>query len=98
MFACDKLDFEGPPLASAVALGNLDILEKLYDLPTVGDVRGSGFFYGIELVKDKNTRETFDDRRAERLLWGSSPTPSSTLASTAVPTTGAIPWCNSPPH
>src|SRR5215218_3341246 len=30
-------------------------LEKLYDLPIVGDVRGEGFFYGIELVKDKVT-------------------------------------------
>ena len=27
-------------------------LEKLNDLPIVGDVRGDGYFYGIELVKD----------------------------------------------
>jgi adenosylmethionine-8-amino-7-oxononanoate aminotransferase len=45
-------------------------LEKLTDLPIVGDVRGEGFFYGIELVKDKQTRETFDDDEAERLLRG----------------------------
>jgi len=45
-------------------------LEKLYDLPIVGDVRGDGYFYGIELVKDKATRETFDDDESERLLRG----------------------------
>jgi adenosylmethionine-8-amino-7-oxononanoate aminotransferase len=45
-------------------------LEKLLDLPIVGDVRGDGFFYGIELVKDKATRETFDDDESERLLRG----------------------------
>jgi adenosylmethionine-8-amino-7-oxononanoate aminotransferase len=45
-------------------------LEKLYDLPIVGDVRGDGYFFGIELVKDKPTRETFDDAESERLLRG----------------------------
>jgi adenosylmethionine-8-amino-7-oxononanoate aminotransferase len=45
-------------------------LEKLLDLPIVGDVRGEGYFYGIELVKDKATRETFDDDESERLLRG----------------------------
>jgi adenosylmethionine-8-amino-7-oxononanoate aminotransferase len=45
-------------------------LEKLYDLPIVGDVRGDGYFYGIELVKDKATRETFTDDESERLLRG----------------------------
>jgi adenosylmethionine-8-amino-7-oxononanoate aminotransferase len=45
-------------------------LEKLTDLPIVGDVRGDGFFYGIELVKDKATRETFTDEESERLLRG----------------------------
>jgi adenosylmethionine-8-amino-7-oxononanoate aminotransferase len=45
-------------------------LEKLLDLPIVGDVRGAGFFYGIELVKDKQTRETFDAEESERLLRG----------------------------
>jgi adenosylmethionine-8-amino-7-oxononanoate aminotransferase len=45
-------------------------LEKLLDIPIVGDVRGEGYFYGIELVKDKATRETFDDDEAERLLRG----------------------------
>ncbi len=45
-------------------------LEKLLDLPIVGDVRGAGYFYGIELVKDKATKETFNDEESERLLRG----------------------------
>ncbi|HEY3630114.1 MAG TPA: aminotransferase class III-fold pyridoxal phosphate-dependent enzyme, partial [Jatrophihabitantaceae bacterium] len=45
-------------------------LEKLNDLPIVGDVRGDGYFYGIEMVKDKATKETFDDDESERLLRG----------------------------
>jgi adenosylmethionine-8-amino-7-oxononanoate aminotransferase len=45
-------------------------LERLYDLPIVGDVRGDGYFYGIELVKDKDTRETFNDDESELLLRG----------------------------
>jgi adenosylmethionine-8-amino-7-oxononanoate aminotransferase len=84
------ITFGGHPVASAVALANLDLferedlnghvraneglfrsyLEKLKDLPIVGDVRGDGFFYGIELVKDKETKETFDDDESERLLRG----------------------------
>ena len=45
-------------------------LEDLADLPIVGDVRGAGFFYGIELVKDKSTRESFNHEESERLLRG----------------------------
>jgi adenosylmethionine-8-amino-7-oxononanoate aminotransferase len=45
-------------------------LERLTDLPIVGDVRGDGYFFGIELVKDKATRETFDEAESERLLRG----------------------------
>jgi hypothetical protein len=45
-------------------------LGKLLDLPIVGDVRGDGYFYGIEMVKDKHTKETFDDDESERLLRG----------------------------
>jgi adenosylmethionine-8-amino-7-oxononanoate aminotransferase len=45
-------------------------LDKLLDIPIVGDVRGEGFFYGIELVKDKATKETFNDDECERLLRG----------------------------
>jgi adenosylmethionine-8-amino-7-oxononanoate aminotransferase len=45
-------------------------LETLLDLPIVGDVRGTGFFYALELVKDKETRETFDEEESEWLLRG----------------------------
>lgn len=45
-------------------------LERLKDLPIVGDVRGAGYFYGIELVKDKATKETFNEDESERLLRG----------------------------
>jgi adenosylmethionine-8-amino-7-oxononanoate aminotransferase len=45
-------------------------LEKLLDLPIVGDVRGDGYFYGIELVKDKATKQTFNADESERLLRG----------------------------
>ena len=82
--------FAGHPVASAVAMANLDVyesedlcghvlakegefrqmLETLHDLPIVGDVRGAGFFQAIELVKDKETKESFDDEEAEDLLRG----------------------------
>jgi adenosylmethionine-8-amino-7-oxononanoate aminotransferase len=45
-------------------------LEQLLDLPIVGDVRGAGYFYALELVKDKETRETFSDEECETLLRG----------------------------
>jgi adenosylmethionine-8-amino-7-oxononanoate aminotransferase len=82
--------FGGHPVAAAVAMRNLDImqnekinehvrekesvfrktLEKLYDIPIVGNIRGEGFFYGIELVKDKETRESFTAQESERILRG----------------------------
>jgi adenosylmethionine-8-amino-7-oxononanoate aminotransferase len=45
-------------------------LAQLLDLNIVGDLRGTGFFYAIELVKDKETRETFDEEESETLLRG----------------------------
>ena len=45
-------------------------LSQLLDLPIVGDLRGTGFFYALELVKDKETRETFSDDESEWLLRG----------------------------
>jgi adenosylmethionine-8-amino-7-oxononanoate aminotransferase len=82
--------FAGHPICSAVALANLDVMERegvienvraneasfrsmldsLRELPIVGDVRGAGFFQAIELVKDKETKESFDDEESETLLRG----------------------------
>jgi adenosylmethionine-8-amino-7-oxononanoate aminotransferase len=45
-------------------------IEQLLDLPIVGDVRGTGFFYAVELVKDKDTRESFNEEECESLLRG----------------------------
>src|SRR6185369_15393704 len=46
------------------------MLETLHDLPIVGDVRGAGYFHAVELVKDKETKESFNDEESERLLRG----------------------------
>jgi adenosylmethionine-8-amino-7-oxononanoate aminotransferase len=46
------------------------MLESLRDLPIVGDIRGAGYFHAIELVKDKDTKETFDHEESEELLRG----------------------------
>ena len=82
--------FGGHPVACAVAMANIDVmeneelcenvlaneapframLESLRDLPIVGDVRGAGYFQAIELVKDKDTKETFNDQESELLLRG----------------------------
>jgi adenosylmethionine-8-amino-7-oxononanoate aminotransferase len=82
--------FGGHPVACAVGLANIEVLERedlnrhvrenegrfrkmldgLRDLPIVGDVRGAGYFHAIELVKDKDTKETFDARESEELLRG----------------------------
>jgi adenosylmethionine-8-amino-7-oxononanoate aminotransferase len=45
-------------------------LEQLLDLPIAGDLRGTGFFYALELVKNKETRETFSHEECETLLRG----------------------------
>jgi adenosylmethionine-8-amino-7-oxononanoate aminotransferase len=82
--------FGGHPVACAVGLANIDVIERedlnqhvrenegrfremldgLRDLPIVGDVRGAGYFHAIELVKDKDTKESFDDEESEELLRG----------------------------
>ena len=47
-----------------------ETLDGLRDLPIVGDVRGAGFFQAIELVKDRDTKESFNEEESERLLRG----------------------------
>ena len=47
-----------------------EMLDSLRDLPIVGDVRGAGYFHAIELVKDKETKQTFNDMESEELLRG----------------------------
>jgi hypothetical protein len=47
-----------------------DSLMDLKEIPIVGDVRGTGYFWGIELVKDQDTKETWAGQDAERLLRG----------------------------
>jgi adenosylmethionine-8-amino-7-oxononanoate aminotransferase len=84
------ITFGGHPVQCAIALKNLEIMQRekvvenvrdnaqafrdtlaqLLDLDIVGDLRGTGFFYALELVKDKETRETFDHDECETLLRG----------------------------
>ncbi|HEY1825892.1 MAG TPA: aspartate aminotransferase family protein [Acidimicrobiales bacterium] len=47
-----------------------DGLDSLRDIPIVGDVRGAGYFWGVELVKDQDTKETWSGDDAEKLLRG----------------------------
>jgi adenosylmethionine-8-amino-7-oxononanoate aminotransferase len=46
------------------------MLQSLSDIPIVGDVRGAGYFAGIELVKDRETKESFNAEESETLLRG----------------------------
>jgi adenosylmethionine-8-amino-7-oxononanoate aminotransferase len=82
------ITFGGHPMASAVALANLDVMEdegllenvlanedafaamldSLRDIPIVGDVRGTGYFWAVELVKDRATKETFTPEECNWLL------------------------------
>jgi adenosylmethionine-8-amino-7-oxononanoate aminotransferase len=48
--------------------GAREALEALLDIPIVGDVRGMGHFWAIELVRDRETREPFEGPAAEWLL------------------------------
>ena len=84
------ITFGGHPVGCAIALKNLEIMQReqiiehvrdtqdgfkaklatLLDLPIVGDLRGTGYLYALELVKDKETRETFSAEECEVLLRG----------------------------
>ncbi len=45
-------------------------LATLLELDIVGDLRGTGYLWALELVKNKETRETFTDEESETLLRG----------------------------
>ena len=45
-----------------------DALNELRRVPLVGDVRGAGYFWSVEMVKDRDTRETFEGAEADWLL------------------------------
>ena len=82
------LTYGAHPVGCAVALANIDILERealpgrvlrheselrgelatLREVPIVGDVRGEGYFYGIELVRDQETNAPFSPEECDRLL------------------------------
>jgi adenosylmethionine-8-amino-7-oxononanoate aminotransferase len=48
-----------------------DQLRELYDRhEIVGDVRGTGYFWALELVKDREHKVMFDDAESEDLLRG----------------------------
>jgi adenosylmethionine-8-amino-7-oxononanoate aminotransferase len=84
------ITFGGHPVQAAIALKNLEIMQReqivenvrdssdafratlaqLLDLPIAGDLRGTGFFFALELVKDKETRKTFSPEECESLLRG----------------------------
>jgi adenosylmethionine-8-amino-7-oxononanoate aminotransferase len=84
------ITFGGHPVQCAVALKNIEIMQRerivehvhdnsdafratlsqLLELPIVGDLRGTGFFYALELVKDNETRGSFSRDECETLLRG----------------------------
>ena len=64
----EREDLCGHVLAKEAAFRQM--LEGLRDLPIVGDVRGAGYFLAIELVKDQETKQTFDHEESEHLLRG----------------------------
>lgn len=72
--ALENLDvFDEEDLVGNVARNSANFkktLEKLYDLPIVGNIRGDGYFFAIELVKNKATKETFTPAENEKLLRG----------------------------
>src|SRR6202012_2366910 len=50
--------------------GFKEMLDSLRDIPIVGDVRGTGYFHAIELVKDQDSDAQWTDEESEVLLRG----------------------------
>ncbi len=46
-----------------------ELLEGLYDIPIVGDVRGAGYFFGIEIVKNKANKESLSEEEGKKVLF-----------------------------
>lgn len=61
-----RLDVVGNVATNADAFRNT--LNPLLDIPIVGDVRGTGYFYALELVKDKDTKQGFSSEEGKDLL------------------------------
>jgi adenosylmethionine-8-amino-7-oxononanoate aminotransferase len=84
------ITFGGHPVQAAIALKNLEIMQRerivegvrdredafrstlaqLLELPIAGDLRGRGYFWALELVRDKETKVGFSDEESETLLRG----------------------------
>jgi len=73
-------------------------LLNLKDIPIVGDVRGTGYFWGVELVKNQVTKETWAGEDAERLLRGTCRPRCSDAVSSVARTTGVTPSSSSRRH
>ena len=71
-------------------------LEKLHDLPIVGDVRGAGYFYGIESSRTRTPRRPSTTTSPSGCCAASCRTPCSTPAWSAAPTTAATRSSSSP--
>jgi adenosylmethionine-8-amino-7-oxononanoate aminotransferase len=93
------ITFGGHPVSCAVALKNLEIMERdgivsgvtehedafraqlatLLDLDIVGDLRGTGYMWALELVKDKGARVGFSASESEATRAGFSASEAETL-------------------
>lgn len=45
-----------------------DELSELHDHPNVGDIRGKGLMFAIELVEDKKTKQPTEDEKINRII------------------------------
>jgi adenosylmethionine-8-amino-7-oxononanoate aminotransferase len=64
----EREDLNGRVLAKEAEFRKM--ADSLAELPIVGDVRGAGYFLALELVKNKETKESFGEAEREELLRG----------------------------